>query len=257
MMHQDAVPSFYPLSPLQEGILFDCLASERKDLYFNQCQFTLRGSFDVAAFRESWEQVVTNNDALRTFFVWADLNAPVQVVDRTVELPLVLHDLRELDGPQQVQQCQQLLDRTHATGFDLTRAPLLKIDLLQLADDLYEVIWSFHQLILDGWSAFQVLHQVFSLYESTRTREPITPVVPRPYRDFIAHLKRHDPLDAEEYWRERLRGFNSPTLLGNEPKVGSENPNTVTTGAKSRLLPPSDTSSLNQLLMLLKVFLLY
>ena len=90
-MHQDTVQSFYPLSPLQEGILFDCLASERTDLYFNQCQFTLRGSFDVAAFREAWEHVVTNNGALRTFFVWANLNAPVQVVDRTVELLSLIH----------------------------------------------------------------------------------------------------------------------------------------------------------------------
>lgn len=245
-MHQDTVQSFYPLSPLQEGMLFDCLASKQSDLYFNQCQFTIRGSLDVTAFREAWAHVVTCNDVLRTFFVWEEVNSPVQVVERNVDLPFVVHDLRDFEGPQKIHQYECLLAQARDAGFDLSKAPLLKLDLLQFADDVYEFVWSFHHLILDGWSAFQVLHQVFSRYEASRNQEPFTLVNPRPYRDFVAYLKRQNHREAEEYWRNRLHGFDSPTLLGDDRQKATASRNAITTGATTRILTPSLTSSLNQ-----------
>ena len=49
-MRLENVESFYPLSPLQEGLLFHSLADPTSRMYFNQTAMTLRGQLDVAAF---------------------------------------------------------------------------------------------------------------------------------------------------------------------------------------------------------------
>ena len=48
-------------------------------------------------------------------------------------------------------------------GFDLTRAPLMRLSLLRLSGDTYRFIWSLHHLIIDGWSLPLLVKEVFAL----------------------------------------------------------------------------------------------
>jgi len=76
----------------------------------------------------------------------------------------------------------------------------------------YCLIWTFHHALLDGRSHHQVIKEVFTAYEkgeNVKLREP------RPYEDYICWLNRQGWRNAEEFWRERLKGFCSPTVLSN------------------------------------------
>ncbi len=62
--------AIYPLSPMQEGLLFHSLYASRSEAYFEQFAYTLHGDLDVQAFKHTWQQVVTYHPILRTLFLW-------------------------------------------------------------------------------------------------------------------------------------------------------------------------------------------
>src|SRR5207247_2449403 len=98
-------------------------------------------------------------------------------------------------------------------GFNLSRAPLLRLTLIDLGRGTHQFVWAWSHLILDGWCVPLVLEQVFLCYQErcARTKAPI-PYTP-PYRNYIAWLLKQDMSKAEVFWREALKGFTAPTRL--------------------------------------------
>ena len=66
------IEDIYPLSPMQEGMLFHSLYSPGSDLYFEQFSCRLQGDLDIAAFKQSWQEVVNRHSILRTACVWEE-----------------------------------------------------------------------------------------------------------------------------------------------------------------------------------------
>lgn len=207
------IEAIYPLSPIQQGLLFHSLYAPNSGVYIEQLVCTLRADVDVSAFSRAWEHVVHRHAPLRTAFAWKSQDQPLQAVHRTVELPLVQEDWRAMALDAQERRLERWLADERARGFDVAKAPLMRLALLRFADDAWRFVWTHHHLLLDGWSLPLVLQEVFAAYEAYRTgREPALPPV-RPYRDYIAWLRKQDLAAAEAYWRATLAGFTAPTPL--------------------------------------------
>src|SRR6185369_2653992 len=101
----------------------------------------------------------------------------------------------------------------------LAQAPLLRLFLLQFAPDTYQLIWSRHHILFDGWSLPLVLQEVFTFYEAGCRGETLKLDRPRPFRDYIVWLKQQDASRAEAYWRSALAGFTTPTRLSFERRA--------------------------------------
>src|SRR5262245_57645496 len=69
MARNPTIERLYPLSPMQQGMLFHSLLDAASGVYVTQLAFTLAG-VNVAALRAAWERVVRHHDVLRTLFVW-------------------------------------------------------------------------------------------------------------------------------------------------------------------------------------------
>ena len=207
------VEDVYALSPMQQGLLFHSLAGSDDAEYHIQVRFEVRGALDLAEYRAAWREATGRHPILRTAFVWEGVPQPVQVVLASVETPWREEDWRTASAPERAARMERLLEDDRRAGFELARAPLARVVVVRTGDAQYAVVWSFHHLLLDGWSAHAVLHEVSESYlaRATGTTAPIECV--RPYRDYIAELTREDP-GAEAFWRERLAGFATPTPLG-------------------------------------------
>src|SRR5690349_1732364 len=185
-MNPKNVQDIYPLAPLQQGILFHCLYSPGSEAYFEQIWWTFEGDLDPAALAGAWRAAAQRHPILRTAFVWEGLDQPLQVVRSTVELPWEEHDWSHLDATAREAELAAFLRRDRARGFELTRAPLLRLALIRLAEGRHRFVWSYHHLLLDGWSAGIVLGEMARLYGALRRgEEPALPPC-RPYRDYIA-----------------------------------------------------------------------
>lgn len=213
MSIQDVIEDIYPLSPVQQGMLFHSLYAPTSGVYCEQLVVTLRGPVNVTAFQQAWQQVIEQVPMLRTAFMWEDLEAPLQVVCRQVTLPCEVHDWREWDAAAQEERIQAWLQCDRERGFDLAAAPLMRLTLIRLAAERYHFIWSHHHLLLDGWSVALVLKDVFTCYEALKRGQWTYPEQHRPFRDYIAWLERQHLAEAESYWREAFGDVTAPTPL--------------------------------------------
>jgi amino acid adenylation domain-containing protein len=216
MQNQD-VESFYPLSPLQQGLLFHSLSEPDSGMYFNQTAMELRGDLNEDALRAAWQQAVDEHPILRTFFVWEGVESPVQVVRKKAQMPLVVVDWSDRDETQQATALDALRREDLHKGFDLSKAPLVRATLIQRSTDTWCLFWSFHHILMDGWSMFRVLDQVFGAYDALCRGETYSPEPSRPYRDHIVWLNQQSLPAAETFWTRNLAGFSAPTALISEP----------------------------------------
>jgi amino acid adenylation domain-containing protein/non-ribosomal peptide synthase protein (TIGR01720 family) len=204
----------YPLSPLQQGLLFHGVYAPDSSIYIGQLSFALDGDLDRHAFAAAWQRAVARHDILRTSFAWENLNEPLQTVHERVELPIEILDWRELPALEQQNRLDALLEEERRRGFDLAVAPLMRLKLVRLGDESYRFIWTHHHLLLDGWSIALLLEEVLSDCESLRRGLDREPPSTRGYRDYIAWLGQQDVSRARSFWKTYLDGFLAPTPFG-------------------------------------------
>ncbi|WP_442938107.1 amino acid adenylation domain-containing protein [Nostoc sp.] len=207
------IEDIYPLSPMQQGMLFESLYAPDTGVYFEQLSFTLKGELNVAAFEQAWQQVVARHSILRTAFVWEQLTQPLQIVYRQVDIKLNRHDWQRLSAQDQQEQLELFLHSQRQQGFQLSVAPLMHLDLIQLSADTYQFVWSSHHLLLDGWSMPLVFKDLLYFYQAIFQGETKTVQPTQSYRNYIAWLQKQDLALAEQFWKEKLQGFTAPTPL--------------------------------------------
>jgi amino acid adenylation domain-containing protein len=212
-MSMKKVEDFYPLSPMQQGMLFHSLYAPESGVYVEQMSCTLRGDLDTAAFERAWQRVVDRHAILRTAFAGEGLKEPVQVVHRQVKLPVEQQDWQELSPAEQEARLETLLQEERRQGFKLSEPPLMRMLLTRIAEDTYNFAWTHHHILLDGWSIPPLLQEVFAFYDAFRQGQDLHLELPPPYRDYIVWLKRQDLAKAEAFWRQTLQGFTAPTPL--------------------------------------------
>ncbi|MFV0131783.1 non-ribosomal peptide synthase/polyketide synthase [Streptomyces sp. HMX87] len=205
-----AVEDIHPLTPTQTGMLFHRLSQDDRGVYFQQLTFDLDGVPEPVALAAAWQRVTDHTPVLRGRVVWQDVPEPLLVVQRHAAVPVTHLDWRDLAEEERERRLRQLLDRDREQGIDLTRAPLQRLVLVRISDGGVRVVWSFHHLLLDGWSLFQVLSDVFAGY-ATAGREPLPHR--RPFRDYVAWLRGRDGAEADRHWRRRLARLAEATPL--------------------------------------------
>src|SRR5205085_3837171 len=150
-MQVENIESIYELSPMQQGMLFHSLRSPESGMYVEQLSCMLRGPLDVAGLRQAWQHISDRHAVLRTSFYWKEMDKPLQVVQRAVQLPFEVQDWRDLPREAQRQRLAALLADDRRRGFELTEAPLMRLVLLHTDEDEHQLVWSHHHLLLDGW----------------------------------------------------------------------------------------------------------
>lgn len=207
------IEDIYPLSPLQQGMLFHSLATPETGAYIEQLSVVLTTQLDMHRLVQAWQRVLDRHTILRTAFVWQAMSEPLQVVFRHVELPVTILDWRDISEAERASQLIEWHDADHAQGIDLNKAPLLRITMIRLTEDTYQFVWTYHHALLDGWSVPILLQEVFTYYEQLGQEEAFPETTIRPYRDYIAWLQRQDTKAAEAFWRHNLAGFTTPVLV--------------------------------------------
>ncbi|MDY7093718.1 MAG: amino acid adenylation domain-containing protein [Acidobacteriota bacterium] len=211
-MARQNVADAYPLTPIQQGMLFHDILEP--GAYLVQVVGVLEGDLDLTAFEAAWQKVVDRHPVLRSAFVWKKTPKPLQVVARRVVVPFELEDWSGLDEPAQESRRWRFLAEDRARGLDLSKPPLQRITLARLGPRRWQLFWTLHHLLLDGWSYPLVLEEALELYEAAAAGQPAPPAPQRPpFRDYIAWLQKQDLDAAEAFWKRRLAGIPTPSPL--------------------------------------------
>ncbi|MDF5918819.1 condensation domain-containing protein [Pseudomonas aeruginosa] len=201
----DSVRDIYPLSPMQQGMLFHSLHGTEGD-YVNQLRMDI-GGLDPDRFRAAWQATLDAHEILRSGFLWKDgWPQPLQVVFEQATLEL------RLAPPGSDPQRQAEAERE--AGFDPARAPLQRLVLVPLANGRMHLIYTYHHILMDGWSNAQLLAEVLQRYAG----QEVAATVGR-YRDYIGWLQGRDAMATEFFWRDRLASLEMPTRLARQART--------------------------------------
>ncbi|SDZ66206.1 non-ribosomal peptide synthetase [Pseudomonas sp. NFIX28] len=198
------IEDIYPLSPMQQGMLFHTLYEQAAGDYINQLRVDVDG-LEPQRFQQAWQDAIDSHDILRSSFIWqGELATPVQVVHKRIALDCVEHDGRG----QPAEALDALAEQERQRGFDLGTAPLLRLVLVRTGDNRHHLIYTNHHILMDGWSNSQLLGEVLQRYAGQLPSH-----APGRYRDYIAWLQRQDAQASEGFWKEQLAGLDEPTRL--------------------------------------------
>ncbi|MFK0925969.1 amino acid adenylation domain-containing protein, partial [Pseudomonas aeruginosa] len=203
----EEVEDIYPLSPMQQGMLFHSLYEQASSDYINQMRVDVSG-LDIPRFRAAWQSALDRHAILRSGFAWqGELQQPLQIVYRQRQLPFAEEDLSLAANRDAALLALAAAERER--GFELQRAPLLRLLLVKTAEGEHHLIYTHHHILLDGWSNAQLLSEVLESYAG---RSPEQPRDGR-YSDYIAWLQRQDAAATEAFWREQMAALDEPTRL--------------------------------------------
>ncbi|HVG21767.1 MAG TPA: amino acid adenylation domain-containing protein [Blastocatellia bacterium] len=209
----DSIGDSYPLSPMQQGMLFHSLYARNPGVNIEQVIYSLHEDLNAPAFMRAWQQVVNRHAILRSSFRWEGVDEPLQEVHSRVSLEWRREDLSGSPEGEREARVEAYLREDRLRGFDLKEESLMRMALFRTGKADFEFIWTFHHAIVDGRSLVIILNEVFAYYEAFRKGQTLNLAPPVPYRKYIDWLRRQDSSKAEEFWRRTLDGFASPTPL--------------------------------------------
>ncbi|WP_165777614.1 non-ribosomal peptide synthetase [Amycolatopsis antarctica] len=219
-----AVPGLtevWPLSPLQEGMLFlssfDDPDEAALDVYATQQVLELREA-EPARLRRAAAALLRRHPNLRAGFRHLPSGRAVQIVDGDAELDWRSVDLSEVDAHDadsaQDKELRSIVEQERVRRFDLAAPPLLRFVLADLGGGRHRLLVTSHHIVLDGWSAPLLSEELLTLYGA----DGADAATPRPasYRRYLEWLVAQEREGARDSWRRALSELDGPTLLAED-----------------------------------------
>ena len=237
----DDVVDAYPLTRLQAGMLFHSEYHSDSALYQNINGFFVKQRFDHASLQLAIQNLTAAHPILRTAFDLSKYSEPLQLVHEAVEVPIEVDDLRELTTPEQQKTLAEWFEAEKSRKFVWDHAPLMRLHVHLVSDEMFQLTITEHHAIIDGWSMSIFLTTLFKNYFYLLQGEPIPeePPLKSQFRDFVA-LERAavESEECRQYWTQTMSD-STQTLLPRLPNP----PQTSTRRYPEYVVPlPSDMS---------------
>lgn len=225
MINRENLKDLCPLTPMQEGMLYHDQLDSQSTAYHEKITFFLSGHLDATCYRQAWQQLVERHDILRSVFVVNKTQRPLQAVLKRVEAEFRVEDysqwLASFDDRQEQQQ--HLLEKIYSAdeqqGFQLTRQVPLRLSLYKMADQRWCLFWSFHHILLDGWSVNLLMQEMGQIYAALLAKKaPALPPV-LPFKHYLQWIEKQQQSTGREFWQTYLEAYDTGISL---PSCGVE-----------------------------------
>ncbi|WP_240475780.1 non-ribosomal peptide synthetase [Herbaspirillum rhizosphaerae] len=186
------------LAPQQAAMLAHAVAYPDSSAYVVQFTARLPAELDTGGFIAAWQAVLARHLSLRAHFTIGENGKARQHFGEATPLAWQRQDWTGLPdedlGAAMDAYCRQ--DRQR--GFDLAKPPLMRFSLLQTTPGQH-FVWTYHHILIDGWSMPVLLSEVMAAYGKQLTTAPAPD-----FRVFLDWLGRQDAAAARDFWRAEL-----------------------------------------------------
>ncbi|WP_331691318.1 non-ribosomal peptide synthase/polyketide synthase [Pseudomonas sp. ZY71] len=202
------------LSFAQQRLWFLAQMAGGNSAYNIPIALRLRGRLDIDALQAALARIVARHETLRSRFISRDDTAQVTIAPVDSGLLLRVEDLRQ--QPQAEDTLHRLMAQEASAAFDLQNDPLIRGQLLHLADDHHVLLLTVHHIVADGWSMGVLTRELMALYQAFSQGQPDPlPALTLQYGDYAVWQRRWlsgDVLQRQsDYWQQTLDG--APALL--------------------------------------------
>jgi len=199
---------YYKLSPAQQRLYFLHQLDPGNKGYNIPALLLLEGELDQEKLQQTLKKLIKRHESLRSSFQLID-DEPVQKIHGNVNFEIPCYDLtaktrEDQYSPSQLPTayCRLPTDSGFSRPFDLSQAPLLRVELTKIEEKKHLLMVDMHHIITDGTSMGIFLKEFMQLYHG----EELPPLA-RQYKDFSLwqhHIKEKEVMEA--YWINRFQG---------------------------------------------------
>jgi amino acid adenylation domain-containing protein len=207
----------YPLTSMQEGMLFHGLLDPASSAYFEQIAYRVHGNLQIEVVKKSLNELVKRHAVLRTAFIheYRDLDRPLQVLLKHREVDFFYKDSRNpgitRDDREKQAYIQEFGKKDRQRSFNLNTDALFRVSILRVDDTEYELAWSFHHIVMDGWCTGILTREFLEIYTAFLENRGYRLPAVTPYRVYIQWLEKQDKVRSRDYWHAYLEHYDQPT----------------------------------------------
>ncbi|WP_136807593.1 non-ribosomal peptide synthetase [Desulfosediminicola flagellatus] len=225
MFTKNDIADIYPLSPMQESMLLHFLLHpESRSTYFEQRSYRITGSLDIGILQDAFNFLVERHASLRTIFVAKKSKRPLQIALKPRPVPWQQKDLSGMSANEQDHALNMVRSLDIEKGLDCTSELPIRITLVTLGESCFELIWSMHHIVVDGWSTGILYSELMEFYRSAVSGVRIQPPEVVPFSRYVTWLEKRDNNESLVYWQKELEGYQAKTVVPGELKHRNKNP---------------------------------
>lgn len=203
------IQKIYCLTPLQSGMLIHCLKNEKTKDYFEQISINILGKIDQSLLEKSFGLLVQKYDVLRTSIFYDKIDTSVQVILKERNVEIKYYDKKDESLEVQNKFIKEFKEKDQEKGFDFTKDTLIRIGIIRVSESAYKAIFSFHHIILDGWSLGIILKEWKNIYNDLANDIMIRTEENMDFGDYLDWLEQQDKEQAEQYWMDYLQDYEN------------------------------------------------
>ncbi|MEU2764513.1 amino acid adenylation domain-containing protein [Streptomyces sp. NPDC007094] len=225
-MKSSLTEELLPLTSAQRGLFLHAeFEREQRGPYLVQYQVELHGTVIPDQLRMAARAMLQRHGSLRTTFRYCKSGAPMQIIRRTVPLDWAEHRVEAgLPAAVATERAEQLVREDWNRGLNAEDATLIRFVLIQLDEEHWRLIITYHYLIMDGWSMTIFLRELFTVYANGPAGLPPAPL-------YVRHLRsmaERNRSAAERAWEQVFSDFTDSTIVAPAASCIFKIPNDMT-----------------------------
>ncbi|WP_103071072.1 non-ribosomal peptide synthetase [Aquimarina sediminis] len=217
------IEDVYELSPLQEGLFYHWISGKDKTTYCTQRSYRLSmPKINLDNVQKSYELLVKRHSVLRTGFT-TRYGKLLQIVRKNFIHTYRFEDLSSVISKEdQELQVSYYKEKDRGHGFEVEQNSLIRLGVLDLGGGVYEFIWSYHHILMDGWCGSILINEFYQILMSIESNTPLSLPEITPYSSYIKWLSNIDKTSNTLYWKNYLSDYNEKAIVPFKNLKGTE-----------------------------------
>jgi len=187
---------YYAVSAAQRRLyILDKLTKDKLN-YHIPAVWNIKGNLDINLLKDAFNKIIKRHDILRTSFILYD-DQPVQVINENIEFVIPYLKMNENEARQHIHD--------FIKPFELERAPLFRVEIIELETDNHLILFDSHHIIIDAFSLEVLKKEIFDYYEGNDL-EPLK----IQYKDYSEWQRKfygnQKTINSKAYWISQFEG---------------------------------------------------
>ncbi|MEB9906106.1 amino acid adenylation domain-containing protein [Bacillus anthracis] len=206
----------YPLTPMQEGILFHTLNDGDKESYVVQGIFKANKLVEMKKFKMALKHLGNKHEVLKTSIFSSLLSEPRQVIIENKEIECQFIDFSQEHNV--VEQFNQVVKEDLQSGFDIEKDSLIRFIFVKESEEEFKLIMTFHHIIMDGWCMAVLMNDLTEIYDQLISSNDIVNLenpkkLQNTFEDYVRVIRDKNHEETLKYWGNLLDDFHGANTI--------------------------------------------
>ena len=210
-MDKRNIENIYPLTPLQQGILFHHIHDGGSNAYTELLSLKIAVDVDISAMKQGWDFVVQENEVLRTIFKWKKLDKPLQIVLKQKAIEFEICDISQMEDNDKIHELEKIKGEEVKKGFDLEKNGF-RVLACKISENQWEMMIINHHIILDGWSTTNIIGEFIQAYNGIKSGKTLGHKSKIKYVEYIKKINSINKEEAGGFWSKCFEGYEIPLV---------------------------------------------